>query len=221
MTAFQKYKEEKEDAKTERKRRILSSAFELFSERGIDSIAITDIANKAEIGVASIYRYYETKEQIAINTAIWAWREQADFIFNKISNENYDKLPGIKKIETICNVFLDLFLDKPDFLRFIYFFDSYVYRQNIEKQKFAEYEENIKSIQKKIVDAIQFGLTDNTIRVPQGFSENDLYYTMMHSLFSTTQKLSLSEDMLVMNKDVAAKKQIELLIKMLLNSIRA
>ena len=76
MTAKEKYLEEKDELKNSRITRIYESAFALFSEKGIDTIAMTDIAKKAEIGVASLYRYFETKDEIAIRTVIWSWEKQ-------------------------------------------------------------------------------------------------------------------------------------------------
>ena len=73
MTPTEKHKEEQDELKTLRMNRILDASFELFAERGIDTIAMTDIAKKAEIGVASLYRYFETKEDLAIEVAIHAW----------------------------------------------------------------------------------------------------------------------------------------------------
>ena len=48
--------------KTVRIERILDVAFELFATRGIEPVTMNDIAQKAKIGVASLYRYFETKE---------------------------------------------------------------------------------------------------------------------------------------------------------------
>ena len=72
MTAQEKLAEERDGQKNARIERILLSAFSLFSHNGFDAIAMTDIAKEAEIGVASLYRYFETKDEIAIKTAIWA-----------------------------------------------------------------------------------------------------------------------------------------------------
>ena len=52
MTPKEKYQEEKDNLKNSRISRILESAFELFAEKGIDNVTMTDIAAKAEIGVA-------------------------------------------------------------------------------------------------------------------------------------------------------------------------
>lgn len=220
MTPTEKYNEEKEDAKTLRKNRILASAFELFSTRGIDTIAITDIAKKAEIGVASIYRYYETKDQIAINTAIWAWGEESENIMPFITGSEYESKSGFEQLKIICSCFRNIFEENALFLRFIYFFDSYAFRQDIAKDNFDEYESSIKFVQNKILSAIENGVNDKSIKCPEGYTTKDLYFTLMHSLFSMVQKLSLSADLLEMNKEVSAVKQIELLITILLSSIK-
>ena len=73
MTAQEKLAEERDGQKNARIERILLAAFSLFSHNGFDAIAMTDIAKDAEIGVASLYRYFATKDEIAIRTAMWAW----------------------------------------------------------------------------------------------------------------------------------------------------
>ena len=66
MTPKEKHQEEQNELKTSRINRILESAFNLFSEKGIDTITMNDIAATAEIGVASLYRYFETKDEINV-----------------------------------------------------------------------------------------------------------------------------------------------------------
>ena len=59
---------EDEDGKKKSVRieKILDVAFELFSTREIESVTMNDIAQKAKIGVASLYRYFETKEILVV-----------------------------------------------------------------------------------------------------------------------------------------------------------
>ncbi len=49
MTPKEKHQEEQNELKTSRINRILESAFNLFSEKGIDTITMNDIAATAEI----------------------------------------------------------------------------------------------------------------------------------------------------------------------------
>ena len=52
---------------------ILSTAFQLFAENTIEKVTMTDVANACGIGVATLYRYYQTKANLvlAVNTRIW------------------------------------------------------------------------------------------------------------------------------------------------------
>ena len=58
-----------------RKERIVLIAAELFLQNGIEEIKMTDIADAAEIGVASLYRYFGTKTAIAIEVGVLLWRD--------------------------------------------------------------------------------------------------------------------------------------------------
>lgn len=54
---------------TDRKRRraketIRRAALELFSERGFDSVSVTDIAERAEVGRTTFFRYFGDKQEV-------------------------------------------------------------------------------------------------------------------------------------------------------------
>jgi AcrR family transcriptional regulator len=48
----------------ENRSRALEAARELFSERGIDAVTMRDIARRAEIGPATLYRRFPTKQSL-------------------------------------------------------------------------------------------------------------------------------------------------------------
>ena len=43
-----------------RARKIMDAALELFCEKGIDETSVEEIAAKAGVGSATVYRYFET-----------------------------------------------------------------------------------------------------------------------------------------------------------------
>ncbi len=221
MTPKEKYNEEKDELKNSRMNRILETAFNLFSVNGIDNVAMTDIAKKAEIGVASLYRYYETKDEIAIRTVIWAWEKQKEKIMPNLSSKTYENLCGLEQIRVILNEFTSMFENEQDFLRFIYFFDSYAVRTNIPKERLSDYENQISFVQSVVNSAISKGLQDNTIDKSYKEYKNSLYFSIMHSFFSTCQKLSLSGNMLKIDETVGGKVQLELLSKIIISGLRS
>lgn len=221
MTALEKLAEERDEQKNARIDRILAAAFKLFSSAGIEPVAMTDIAKKAEIGVASLYRYFSTKDEIAIRTAIWAWEEQISEIYPSINNDEYTNGNGLFRLSIIFSLFKKLYMSKPEFLRFIYFFDSYAVNSGIKQERMIEYENVIGKVQMIVADAIKQGLKDNSINKKYIDKTEDLYFTLMHSFFSTAQKLTLSENLLAINEKSKGSDQLDLLSELLLNGVKA
>ena len=221
MTALEKLAEERDEQKNARIDRILAAAFKLFSSAGIEPVAMTDIAKKAEIGVASLYRYFSTKDEIAIRTAIWAWEEQISEIYPSINNDEYTNGNGLFRLSIIFSLFKKLYMSQPEFLRFIYFFDSYAVNSGIKQERMIEYENVIGKVQMIVADAIKLGLKDNSINKKYIDKTEDLYFTLMHSFFSTAQKLTLSENLLAINEKSKGSDQLDLLSELLLNGVKA
>lgn len=220
MTPSEKFMNDKNELKENRINRILAASFELFSNSGIDTIVMTDIAKKAEIGVASLYRYFETKEEIAIRTVIWAWNQQKEKMMPEISSEEFNKSSGIDQLRKILEQFVTLYENQTPFLRFIYFFDSYAVRQQIKQERLKDYESIIGSVQDIVKEAIIKGLEDKSINEKYKGSEDILYFSMMHSLFSTAQKMSLTVNLLEMNSKVPESDQLKLLVDLLIQSLK-
>ena len=52
-------KDEKE--MTARREAMLAEGFKLFAERGIEGVAMLEVAKACNLGIATLYRYYNTK----------------------------------------------------------------------------------------------------------------------------------------------------------------
>ncbi len=220
MTAQEKLAEERDGQKNARIERILLAAFSLFSHNGFDAIAMTDIAKEAEIGVASLYRYFETKDEIAIRTAMWAWESQKKLILPILNDTGYYSKSGIEELEEIFDLFCKLFQNEPDFFRYIYFFDAYIVCQKIDSERLIPYQEVIQSVQTIIGNAIHKGIEDGSISKDYKDNEKQLYFSLMHTLFSVTQKLTLTGKMLKMDETNDGVQQLKLLGKILLGGIK-
>ncbi len=220
MTAQEKLAEERDGQKNARIERILLAAFSLFSHNGFDAIAMTDIAKEAEIGVASLYRYFETKDEIAIRTAMWAWESQKKLIMPILNDTGYYTKSGIEELEEIFDLFCKLFQNEPDFFRYIYFFDAYIVCQKIDSERLIPYQEVIQSVQTVIGNAIHKGIEDGSISKKYKDNEKQLYFSLMHTLFSVSQKLSLTGKMLKMDETNDGVQQLKLLGQILLGGIK-
>lgn len=220
MTAVEKLAEERDELKNARMERILLSAFSLFSHNGFETIAMTDIAKDAEIGVASLYRYFATKDEIAIRTAIWSWEKQKQLILPILDDSGYYKKNGLNQLAEIFELFCKLYQSVPDFFRYIYFFDAYIVCQKIEAERLIPYQEVIQTVQVIISDAIHKGIEDSSISSRFKGKEKQLYYSLMHTFFSASQKLSLSAKMLKMDETNNDVQQLQLLSNVLIGGLK-
>ena len=65
-TVIQKDKPRRERKKAAIRAHILSTAIQLFSQHGLDSVTVDQIADAADIGKGTIYNYFSTKEDIVV-----------------------------------------------------------------------------------------------------------------------------------------------------------
>lgn len=222
MNLKKKRAEEMEELKNKRIEHILDTSLELFSEKGIDIIAMTDIAEKSEIGVASLYRYFKTKEELSIQCAQYHWEKLSKQITEKLNESGFYEKTGYDQLELIFNFFTELFETHRDFFKFIYYFDAFVNKNQISPDRLDSYDLTIGTTKQLICSTLEKGFADGTLN--KEWKEEGielLYYTMMHALFSMAQKLSLSENMLTTNSEINSKNQVTLLEKAILKTIKA
>ena len=64
--------------KRETRTRLLDAALRLMAEKGMDSVAINDITEAADVGFGSFYNHFESKEGIFAALVEWVFEEFAD-----------------------------------------------------------------------------------------------------------------------------------------------
>lgn len=219
--------ETRKEKKDSRIQAIIECTFGLFSEDGIENISMNDIAVASKIGVASLYRYFQTKEELAIEVAIYAWNLELS-VFNEVfTSKKYEALSGYEQLKELLEVFADALVTQRSFFSFVYYFDSFIKKEKVSAEKLREYERTILGTNTIVVQALDKGIADGSIsfsgsnnEVLSSASTQEMFITMMHSLFCLAQKLSISGDLLAMDEIVGARKQIEILINMLLVSLK-
>jgi AcrR family transcriptional regulator len=90
MNGFQRRRENK-------KKSILMAAWELFLTRGIKEVRIAEIAKKAQVSQASIYNFFQSKENLVRETLIAYIEEEAKKSETILESE----IPFREKIEKL------------------------------------------------------------------------------------------------------------------------
>lgn len=106
-----------EDGRLVRGRRsraiILAAARELFSEKGFDGATLRDIAKRAGMGVSSLYRHIQSKEELLVDELV-AKQEQAWVNFRR---EDQKSLSARQRIGRWVALQHELLSQDPDFSR--------------------------------------------------------------------------------------------------------
>lgn len=209
--------------RAEREEKILNCAFKEFSRRGIDNTAMTDIATKSGIGVASLYRYFKTKDEIAIRCIIKVWQKMKNIFTNEFSYDDFNNKSGLDQCIEVLSVFKKSYFDYAYFYIYVYEFDLYVRRHNIKPERLESYESVIKTVANTAIAAIQKGFDDKSIKLnlAQKVTAEELYISISSSLFFLVQKLAVSGNLLEMDAKISAERKIELVTDLFIDSIKA
>lgn len=199
--------------KEEKRLLMLQAAARVFSAQGIDTTTIQQIADRAGVGVASVYRYFPGKIDIAIAVAIDYWQQYMTSLFTQ-SNLEMDKA-----IEMYMNNFLILLREAPDFFRYIENFDNYMSRQNVRPESFSHYEDLLAQHDQQFIELLIKGQKENLIRID--IDVKHFYSVATKSIMALAQKNLLRGNVLSSDvTDTQSEEELKTLINIFYNSIK-
>ncbi len=73
---------------------ILDAALDLFSEQGFDPTTMDQVAARAEVGIATLYRYFPTKDGILLEPLVRAQGMLAELLDARPADEPIDEALG-------------------------------------------------------------------------------------------------------------------------------
>lgn len=203
----------------DRKDDICKAAIAEFIEVGIDNAKIADIAKRAEVGAATVYRYFDNKTGIVVEAASKLWSGEMKHFVPNVKQGDLSGKNGFEQVKSILTLFGTFFKTCPEFLRLLEEFDNYVVRENVSKELLRNYEANISDTEFIMLAAIEKGQRDGTIR--PDINPKKFYITSTHAITCLSQKLLLRGNILKSDSEISAKEQIECLIDMELAFIKS
>lgn len=201
-----------------RARKIMDAALELFCEKGIDESSVEEIAAKAGVGSATVYRYFETKAELAIQCGVSYWKQVAGRCLDMSGRDGYADMNGMGQLECIMGGMLSIFEHETGFLKYLQEFDVFVRRYGINVERLREYEECIMSLKPPVIAALSKGKADGSM----GFewSAEEVCYSLAHSVFGLMKKLAWNGDLLKLDKADGGLLQVRITIALLLRGLK-
>ena len=188
---------------------LVDIATDLFMCRSIQDVTIKDIAVSAQVGEATVYRYFGSKQGLVV---------QAAMNLEKIISSDYFKpskdSTGFENLKSFYESYLNIFKNHPNFYKFLSEFDIYMSGDN--SGVLEAYEGAINQFKDVFMMAYEQGVKDGSVKSQKDI--NVFYYSTTHTLLELCKKLSLKA---VLNQDLIIEKEgeIKCLIEIILNSL--
>ena len=189
---------------------LVDMATDLFMSRSIQEVTIRDIAISAQVGEATIYRYFGKKQELVVQAAM-----KLQGIVSKDYFRLDEKLNGFQKLEAFYLSYLNIFDNHRDFYKFLSEFDSYMSVEN--KDVLNPYENAIDQYKSAFMNAYKQGLKDGSVKEQDNIEL--FYFSTTHSILELCKKLALKA---VLNQDLAIEKlgEVKCLIKIVLDTLK-
>ncbi len=172
------------------KNKVVLQALRSFIEQGVDATSIAGIAAAVGLTERSVYRYFPTKAQLVLETALLFWAEtvkQADAVFDSSA---FLGLSGAEQIRAVLRSYADLYFSEPEKLIFVHEAELYLYKHDMsglnKNKPPAPYHE----FRAPLAKAIRRGIEDGS--VPNNKNMELLYYNAYDALLGLIQKMSIN-----------------------------
>lgn len=109
---------------------IVKEAVPLFLEKSISDISMNEIAKFVGVGEASLYRYFQKKQNLVIQISA----KLADEVFNHYFSLE-QKLSGYEQISDFFKAYGKVFKEHPEYFKFINELDAYILNENVQEKK--------------------------------------------------------------------------------------
>jgi len=192
------------------KENIIRNAYKLFANNGIHNVALVQIAKESEIGVATVYRYFGNKKNIVNECANSVWKKVILGVQDKISSLEFLQLTGIEKIEGLLSMFLTMYQEDKEFLKFVSEYDAYIAQEKQTLEEMQEYNNNFLTFHEIGLNFFDEGIQDKTIKEDIDF--DTFYYSITRALLDVSMKGANSPVLIETDKTVSIEKQLEQLI---------
>ncbi len=176
---------------------IIDKALELILERPIAEVTMHDIASFAEIGEATIYRYFSTKQNLVCAVAVRLEKKIFETYFHFLNAEN-----GYEKLALFYRTYLKIFTTHREFFKFINEFDAFMLSEGKTND---EYDTGLDMFKTVCTEAYTQGTKDGSITAVENWDV--FYYATTHATLELCKKLSTKE---LVKQDLEANKEAEI-----------
>lgn len=169
-----------------RKKQLLEAGLDLFSRHGIEVVSLQMVAETADVGIATLYKYYQNKLNlvIAISADMWetVWKE----VLQAVDPEDLESRNAYQLVELYCDSIIRLYEERPEVLRFSANYKSYICREGASEEQLAVQLDVLKPIGMLFHRKYEAAKADGSIRTD--LPEEELFTTITLTMLGMAER---------------------------------
>ena len=118
---------------------MLREGFRLFAEKGIEPVSMQHVADASGVGIATLYRYYNTKLALVLDIGAKKWDEFGAYVLRLREERDISSKTAAEEFAFYLDCYIELYRNHKDLLRFNQNFNNYVQYEGATKEQLAPY----------------------------------------------------------------------------------
>ena len=147
-----------------RRERMIEEGFRLFSEKGVGPVSMMEVAAACRLGVATVYRYFNTKLELVLAIGEAKWSEYGEKVKQMRAEKNADAMTAAEELAFYLDFYIDLYQNHKDILRFNQELNNYVRQEHADMEQLGPYLHSIQSFAVMFHVLYEKGKRDGTIK---------------------------------------------------------
>lgn len=197
--------------------RAVECAAGLFLKRRIADVRMTDVADAAGVGVATLYRRFSTKTRLALVAGTLLWRRFNERIVALVESDAFLGMSGADRLERMLRLYAEGYVENAGFVLFIDDLDGLLVTEGAPLDAVAAYGREVDSFYLIFADAYQLGLQDGSVAREVDFPV--FYRSVAHALMGVAQKLARGE-VIPSNDFSMGAQELECIVDMAVRALR-
>lgn len=190
------------------RQKIVETGFHVFAEKTIDAVNLTDVSKAAGLGMATVYRNFNSKTALVLEIGTWVWSQ-----YDPKIEEDPGSGTAADRYARYLEAFIDLYRNHRDILRFNQFFNIFVQREGIPPEQMTPYNDVIEELAERFHRTYEQGREDGTLRTDE--PENEVFSKTLHLMLAAVTRYAVG---LVYDGGSDPEKELEFLRDMLLKA---
>ena len=169
-----------------RKDRLMEEGFRLFSRYGIEAVSMQRVADAADVGAATMYKYFQTKEKLLIAISGKVWGEVWQDVISRCEPDELERLTAYQGIALYADRMIFLYQERPELLRFSSEYKNYICNESVEDAQLKEHLDVLEPIGSLFHRMYERAKVDGSIRTD--IPEQQMFTTVVITMLSVAER---------------------------------